>query len=304
MLFDATELAQNIPEKTTAPDLKNSHSEIEAFNSCERRHFYGYGLRIRPNKPGLQLVRGSIGHASLARYYSELQGGNSHKEATRAAFAELSTQLSGVEPLYPGGKLREDLSFTLDAYFKHFESESRDIEVLGVEREFIVRINDNFQLPFVVDLILRTPEGIEAWDHKFVWDFYNPNLVDLSPQLPLYYAGLKMLGYPQLTVRYNELRYRVTEKSKADLAQRFNRPAPRISPSRILTTMAEHIKVGERIYALRQRGIAEWEQDVIRAKNNMACRNCDFAKICIGELNGDSRDDFIGIDYVAKEPRK
>jgi len=300
-LFQVEKL--NPTEPIIAPDLKNSHSEIESYNMCRRRHWYGYGLRIRSAKPGLQLVRGSIGHASLARYYSELQGGSSHREATKLAFEELGTQLSGVEPLYPGGKLREDLSFTLDAYFKWVSEESTQIRVIAVEQAFTVRVNDNFSLPFVVDLILRTEGGIEAWDHKFVWDFYNPNLVDLSPQLPLYYAGLKLLDYPPVTVRYNELRYRVTEKAKADIGSRFNRVAPRISQARVLTTMEEHIKAGEEIYALRQLGLEEWEKKTIRAKNNAACRNCDFAKICIGELNGEDRKHYIGLDYVTRESK-
>lgn len=291
------------PPQQIAPDLKNSHSEVESFNRCERAHFYGYGLRIRAAKPGIQLVRGTLGHAALAQYYRGLQSGFSHSVAVGEAFRVLSTQLSEVEPLYPGGKLREELSFTLDAYFRNFESEAEEIEVLGVEQEFFVRVNDNYSLPFIIDLIVRTSTGIEAWDHKFVWDFFNPTLVDLSPQLPLYYAGLKLLGYPPITVRYNELRYRVTEKAKADIASRFNRVAPRISPTRVLTTMEEHIKVGQRIHKLRQLGIDEWEDSVVRAKNNSACGKCDFAKICIGEINGESRDNYIGLDYVPREPR-
>lgn len=298
-LMSSTEVAP----RQVAPDLKNSHSEIETYNRCERAHFYGYGLRLRSGKPGPQLVRGTLGHSALAEYYRGLQSGTSHQDSLRRAFANLSTQLSEVEPLYPGCKLREDLTFTLDAYFRNFEAEAGEIEVLGVEQEFTVRVNDNYSLPFIVDLVVRTASGVEAWDHKFVWDFFNPNLVDLSPQLPLYYAGLKLLGYPPLTVKYNELRYRATTQTKAVPGSRFNRVAPRISPARILTTMEEHIKAGERIAYLRGLGLEGWENTIIRAKNNTACRNCDFAKICIGELNGEPRSDYIGLDYIPREPR-
>jgi len=296
--MSSTELSKTI----VAPDLKNSHSEIETYNRCERAHWYGYGLRIIAAKPGVQLARSTLGHSALAEYYTKLKAGLSHKESVRNAFRHLAVLLSEVEPLYPGGKLREDLTFTLDAYFRHFESEATELEVLGVEQEFFVRVNDNYSLPFVIDLIVRTSQGIEAWDHKFVYDFFNPTLVDLSPQLPLYYAGLKLLGYPPLTVKYNELRYRVTKEAKADIASRFNRVAPTLSPSRVLITMEEHIKVGERIYYLRSLGIDEWEKKIVRAKNNTACRNCDFSKICIGELNGEPRSNYIGLDYVDREP--
>jgi hypothetical protein len=303
--FQIEKLMQSeIAPRQVAPDLKNSHSEIETYNRCERAHFYGYGLRIRAAKPGIQLVRGTLGHSALAEYYLGLKSGLSHKEAVRRAFSHLAVSLTEIESLYPGGKLREDLTFTLDAYFRHFESEAGEIEVLAVEQEFFVRVNDNYSLPFVIDLIVRTQSGIEAWDHKFVWDFFNPTLVDLSPQLPLYYAGLKLLGYPPLTVKYNELRYRVTKEARTDIGSRFNRVAPTLSPARVLTTVEEHIKVGERIYYLRQLGTDEWEKVVVRAKNNTACRNCDFSKICIGELNGESRTNYIGLDYVNREPSR
>lgn len=246
------------------------------------------------------MVRGTLGHEALAEYYRSLQRGDSHVSAVRAAFRKLATQLSEIEALYPGGKLREDLTFTLDAYFRYYEHEAQEIQVLEVEKRFDVAITDSFTLPFVVDLVVRTPEGIEARDHKFVYDFYNDTLVDISPQLPLYYAGLKMLGYPPLRVRYNELRYRVTEKSKSDIAQRFNRPAPNISPQRVLTTMEEHIAVGERIAELRKLGLTEWKKKVIRAKNYQACSKCDFSKICIGELNGEPESNYIGLDYVER----
>ena len=140
----------------------------------------------------------------------------------------------------------------------------------------------------------------EAWDHKFVWDFFNDNVADLSPQLPLYYAGLSMLGYPHATVRYNEIRYRATAQIKADPISRINRPAPRITPQRVLTTMEEHIQIGQRIFDLRQLGLDEWEKRVVRTANNQTCKNCDFAKMCIGELNGEDRNQFyVGVDILS-----
>jgi hypothetical protein len=302
-LFNAAELIPTASLKTDlAPDLKNSHSEIESFNACERLHWYRYGLKVEAVTPSVHLVRGSIGHAGLAAYYSGIAAGDSHNAAAKRGLDVTSEQLDRVESLYPGGKLREDIGRTLIAYFKWVEPEASSIQVLGVEQEFSVRINDSFTLPFIVDLILRTESGVEAWDHKFVSNFFNPNVLDLTPQLPLYYAGLRMSGYEHFTVRYNELRYRVTKANTADPEQRFNRPAPRITPSRILTTMEEHIRVGRRIYRYKQLGVGDWEKEVIRKKNR-DCAGCDFAQICTGELNGESRDLYLGVDYVPKKRR-
>lgn len=282
----------------TEVDFKNSHSETEAFRSCERRHFYGYGLRLRRSKISVALARGIVGHEVLAEYYTQCKDGASFRDARSAAYALLGQRLSEIEDDYPSDRLREDLVGCFKDYFKLAETEFDDIEVLGVEQSFTVRINDSFTLPFVVDLIIRYRGRLEAWDHKFVWDFFNPNIVDLSPQLPLYYAGLAMLDYPHATVRYNEIRYRSTEKIKADPLSRINRPAPRISPRRVQTTMEEQIRVGQRIYDLKQLPIEQWEKQVVRAANNQTCKNCDFAPMCIGELNGEDRNKFyVGVDY-------
>lgn len=285
-------------------DFKASHSETEAFRTCERRHFYGYGLRLRGKRTSIALARGSLGHEVLAEFYRASMEGDNFQTARRRAYATLGLQLSELEEEFPDGKLREDLAGCFKDYFKLAESEFEHIEVLGVEQSFTVRITGSYSLPFVVDLILHYRGRLEAWDHKFVWDFFNPNVADLSPQLPLYYAGLAMLDYPHATVRYNEIRYRTTRAIAENPESRINRPAPRISPERIRTTMEEQIQVGERIYGLKQLGLDEWEKRVVRTANNQACRNCDFARMCIGELNGENRNKFyIGVDYFERPTR-
>lgn len=282
-------------------EFKSSHSETESFRACERRHFYGYGLRLRHGRPSIALARGSLGHEVLAEFYARCQSGSSFQDAKAGAYGLLRSRLGEIEELYPNDRVREDLSFCFKDYFSLAEREFDRIEVLGVEESFNVQITESFSLPFVVDLILRYAGRLEAWDHKFVWDFFNPNVVDLSPQLPLYYAGLAMLDYPHATVRYNEIRYRSTNEIKENPDSRINRPAPRITPQRIRTTMEEHIQVGQRILELRRMGLKNWEKQVVRAGNNQTCKNCDFAKMCIGELNGEDRNQFyVGVDYFER----
>lgn len=282
-------------------DLKNSHSEVEAFKLCERRHFYGYGLRLRHNKTSIALARGTLGHEVLAVFYQSCLDGDSFKEAKAKAYQALAILLTESEGDYPDGKLREDLSLCFRDYFKVAEAEFDRIEVVAVEQRFDVRINEYFTLPFVVDLILYYDGRFEAWDHKFVWDFFNPRAANLAPQLPLYYSGLRMLDYPHATVRYNEIRYRYTDDIKADYRNRINRPAPRISAERVLTTMDEHIRVGKRIAKLHELSLNLWEEQTVRVGNTKICQSCDFARICEGELNGEPRDLYVGVDYVSKD---
>lgn len=294
----------NILEKYDA-----SHSQVEAFKTCPRRHFYGYGLGITSNTPGIQLVRGIIGHAVLAEYYQGLKDGLGHDESRRRGSRLLAVLITETPDFYNKDSLQLELATTLRDYFRWVEPEAEEIQVLEVEKVFEARINENFSLPFVVDLIVRVPgSGIEAWDHKFVWDFFNPKTLDLSPQLPLYYAGLRMLGsdkrYATATVRYNEIRYRNTREIEGDYTKRFNRPAPRISKQRVIQTMEEHIRVGETIYRLRQLPIEEWDKWAYRTGNNKTCTFCGFQAICVGDLNGEDRRNYIGVDYKKKVKRE
>lgn len=285
-------------------ELDVSNSQVSTFLRCKRAHYYSYGMKIQSKKPSVAMTRGNMGHVALAQYYNSLKLGSTHKVAVKDATVALRDEAEFYPTLDTDTLLRE-LGSVLSHYFRTYEREASEIEVLEVEKSFEVQITADFSLPFIVDLILRHPRyGVEAWDHKFVWDFWSNKVVDLDPQLPLYYAGLKMFGYHSFGVRYNELRYRDTIENKNHPETRFKRPAPTITPSNVITTMDEHIETGREIYRLKQLPLDVWEKSVVRTRNNQACRNCPFAAICTGDLNGEDRGLYLGYDYEPKVRRR
>ena len=48
-----------------------SQSEVDAFLSCRRKHYYGYREKLQPKRHGEGLTRGLLGHEVLAAYYAQ-----------------------------------------------------------------------------------------------------------------------------------------------------------------------------------------------------------------------------------------
>src|SRR6185503_12031261 len=107
-------------------------------------------------KPSVAMTRGIIGHVALAQYYNSLKLGSSHKDAVKDATVALRDEIEFYPSLDTDSLLRE-LGQVLSHYFRTYEHEADQIEVLEVEKSFEVQITEDFSLPFIVDLILRHP---------------------------------------------------------------------------------------------------------------------------------------------------
>ena len=66
-----------------------SHSEVEAYLSCERKHFYNYGMKIQKRVLPSALRRGTICHSALEAHFTVLKAGGSWEDAVNAALDNL-----------------------------------------------------------------------------------------------------------------------------------------------------------------------------------------------------------------------
>lgn len=277
---------------------KTSHSEVELFTKCERAHYYRYGMGITGSKVSEALARGIAGHAALADYYTNLKNGMEYADRVSSALDVVVDEIDTSET-FSADVLMSELVTLLMAYFARWRARDEALEVLDVEKEFLVPVGDNFFLKMYIDLIVRMPGvGLAVWDHKFMKDFYNPDIVDLNPQLPKYLGALTAAGYDIRRAYYNEIRYRTTKANEADSDQRFRLTSIDITRERIINTMAEQIKAARRIRALRNAGIEVWEQKVLRAANSFICSNCAFKEICALDLN--NKDTTLAVQYQYK----
>jgi PD-(D/E)XK nuclease superfamily len=276
-----------------------SHSEVEAYLMCQRRHYYSYGEMLQGKTQDERLIRGIIGHEILAEYYRSLQLGATHKEAATAGSLLLWPLISQFQ-LFDDVKFGTNLSVLLSHYFQVYENE--EIEVLAVEQAYDVPLTEDFTIPVVLDLIARLPgRGVQLLDHKFTYDFYNVDKLDLSPQLPKYVAALDGLGIHVDGMMYNELRTRETKDNKVNIADKFRRTPLVSTPNKVVTIMREQMIAARRIGELKTMGKEEWEQNVLR--NPMACNICPFDTLCSADLEG--RDsDLVRISFYEEKKRR
>jgi hypothetical protein len=228
------------------------------------------------------LVRGNVGHLALATYYLALQRGAPKREAMLAGLKVIRQEVELYEPFDPE-KMTADIRYILGEYWNNYDD--TDLEILYVEAEQTVRLTDDFEMPLKVDLIARVPGyGVIAFDHKFVRNFYDVDALDLSPQLPKYYACLDALNIHVDGIWYNECRTWFTKDNKADTSLMFRRTPVSMSPKKVVTIMSEQIRAAQRIGRLKALPLDEWEKRVLR--NPQACKMCSFTLLCAADLDG------------------
>jgi hypothetical protein len=292
------ELAEPINVNTRLID-KSSHSEVEAFLMCERRHYYSYGMKIQGKGSNDSLIRGTVGHAVLAQYYQGLKLGMSHKDAKSAAYPLIRQLIAENEP-FDEYQMNLDLMLILESYWRLFEHDNW--EILHVEVAYNVKLTVDFEMPVIIDLIARIPgHGVVALDHKFPYDFFNIDKIDLSPQLPKYYAALQALGIHVDEIWLNELRTRSTKDNKLDPSLRFRRTPIPLKPKKVVTIMREQIMAAKRIGQLKRMELPVWESKVLR--NPQACNMCSFTSLCSAELDGEDADLVLHNFYEDKHYR-
>lgn len=281
---------------------RTSHSEVESFLSCERRHYYAYGLQIQGKYTSEALERGIMVHHALAIFYQGLKDNLSVDAAQSKAIMALS-DLYSTSSAYDPTKLFTGCMSLFNWYIDFYRDEFQHIEVLEVETDYLIPITDDYSLPVKIDLIYRDlrVNEVVVTDHKIVADFYDLDKVELLPQLPKYLAGLRTKGIKVDRAEYNMLRHRNTLDNKADPGLRFRRLDVPLTKARILRTIEEQIRTANRIKSLRDRGIEEWSKTVLR--NTGSCGNCSFKLLCSAELNGKPINDLIEFEFKPRTRR-
>ena len=280
---------------------RSSHSEVETYLLCQRRHMYSYGMRLQSKTTSNPLFMGNVGHAGLAAFYSALKDGKTYDEAVELAEDEILNE-AGEYEVYDKRVALSNVWHLMQAYFEHYKAHDQDWEILEVEKKVLIPIGDDNVMVIVVDLIVRERGvGIVAIDHKFTYDFYNPESVDLNPQLVKYMAALRSAGYSVARVMYNEIRTRDTKENKDDISKRFKRTPFKPTAARITRTMKEHVVAAKRIVRMRELGPELWDEAALRVANKMVCQSCPFSAICTNDLNEYGHEALVANEYKIRE---
>jgi len=282
-----------------------SHSEADSFTTCERRHFYTYGMKLQPKEGELSdaLYTGILGHIGMAVYFKAIQSGDPDP---------LSKALNAVvaNRIIDGSENSEKLVLIL-RLLKEFHGyrydEVKNWQILEVEQEDTYAIVPG-ELETVIypDLVAVVPEkpGITVIDHKFQSYFTADVIIDLAPQLPKYIVGRReKYGSKVRNGMYNEFKTYMHKEPRGP-EEYFRFTPVELTPARIVNTFKEHIKVSERIHALKILPLDQWEDKIVRTANGLACKYCDFAQLCTTDLNDRPRELMIQTEYQPRKPRR
>ena len=269
-----------------------SHSEVETYLLCEQRHFFAFGDNTFGDQVGLEpkrlsdaLYRGIVGHDALSAFYQALKDGLSYDDAMKAGINRVMQWSIKENPNYT---MLTDLSGRLlPRYFEYAKTKYEEgWRPEYVEHEFRLKfmVGDiEYVYPFKPDVIMRDPAGnLWVWDHKFVYNFYTQEEINLLPQIPKYIGALRALGVHIKGGYYNQIRHREVK----DLSK-HNRLDPFVpTDARVVNAFRQQIKVMIEIAGLKEGLVSQWEESLTRTLNGMVCKTCSFKHLCATTLNG------------------
>jgi hypothetical protein len=290
-----------------------SHSEVDSYLLCRRKHYYGYGLSLERISTSQSLATGTAGHRILEAFYAHLmslsdtakgQLENFDLGLERAYTVYRQIMDEGYEDADNRAMLHDMLFHEEWGYFANEFMVRNGWRILAVEAEFnlIYDTDTESSYPFVVDMIVEDPEGrYVVIDHKFVYDFYTPAQTDLQPQIPKYIGALRALNYEIVYGAYNMVRTRKLKTPAPDSMNYFMILKP--NTDRVLNTFMEQLGVAAEIQALKELTIEEQSKRAYRTANKMVCQSCSFRDICSTELIGGNTELMMKTEYKIRERR-
>lgn len=276
-----------------------SHSEVDSYLLCRRKHYYGYTKSLQRVRESSALAMGSAGHKILEEFYAAILDGKTFDEALKVAHVAADELRPQVE--IPAN--RANIFDTLfDIYFPNEPLVKEGWTILAVEKQFNLEYDEaqKLQYPFVVDIIAKSPEGkVVVIDHKFVYDFYTYEASIMQPQIPKYIGALRALNYKVDYGAYNMIRTRkLKEPDAASMVQWLD-----VKPEaqRVKQVFTEQIAVAGEIQQIKE--LPEDVQDAraYRVANKMVCQSCSFLDICRTELSGGNSKLMIQTEYKIRE---
>ena len=260
-----------------------SNSEVDNFQTCQRKHLFSFILNKEPRHPGRSLSIGIIGHEILAVYYRAIKAGMAKDEAEREAIKDLTAMFveSDTDP--------EVLSMVHALVTRYITQDSipATCDIIAVEEDFYLPINEEFWYGMRLDLLVKARVGRQRGnyiivDHKFTYDFYTADDLQLNPQLPKYVSPVRFAGIPVKEGYINQLRTRfhaglIPKKGDTDL---FNRAPIKLTEERVKSSLNYQMILSKRIIDRQKLPLELQLEEAVPNLNKMVCRNCPFKQPC------------------------
>lgn len=264
-----------------------SQSEVDAFLSCKRKHYYAHGEKITPIQSSAALNRGTIGHDALDAYFTARKEGRPHEDCAQAGMDRLNSHFSTENV-----KALTELTPILTYWFEYAAQELTGYwEILEVEKEYRLEVpggqvnGETLIFPFKIDLLVKDKHSgkVFAVDNKFLQDFYSNDLISVLPQLAKYVGALRMLGIPVKDGVYNMLRTRPMKSGSLNDKARVIYTG--MNDAKIRGYLREQFSAMRQIKHLKDLDSDTWrDKYALRTANQFNCRACPFLDICTIDL--------------------
>ena len=240
-----------------------SHSEVDTLGQCEYKHYYAHELKLESISHSDNLQLGNTGHAFMQVFLTGIKEGLTDEQAKQKAthhIISMPRAARALEICYDWIRL---IWPTLDW------------KIVAVEIEYRVVITETLVYPMKADVLVETEGKLAVVDHKFIYDFYPKEVIEIMPQLPRYIAGMRNQGIKVDFAIYNMMRTRIV----VDEEKKFSLKPTYPSNTRVIQSFKEQIEGMQRI----ENGIPFR----VRTATKVNCANCQFAELCTMDLNGE-----------------
>lgn len=254
-----------------------SPSEIDSYNACPQKHFYAFGERLMAGDQVESITRGNLGHAGLAGYYSTFLGKSPKTQVKDFEEAKSNMHLallSYIQEHPDAAPLVTEVMGLLNGWAAINKDELNYQEIIAVENTFEVG-----EAAFTPDLIVRSRMGeVKIVDHKFVYNFYSDNTINLAPQLPRYVTLLARQGLLVHKAEYNMIRHRKDAKIT------YKRADVPLTPGKMAEYSDDMDATGREILELKALPVDEWKKRIRRRPSTFTCDHCAFTSLCLTDL--------------------
>lgn len=238
-----------------------SYSEADSFNQCEKKHEFAHEDKLTAITHSDGLTLGTTGHLFFEVFFKAILAGNTDEEAKMEATSKIAAEPMGAKALNLVLPWVDGIWPTLGW------------KIVSVEQEYRVTISPTLVYPMKADLLVQWNGELVLVDHKFLYDPYSREVIDILPQMPLYIGAMRSHG---LNVRYGLYNILRTRNTKIDV---YTMEPCKPSPARVKQAMLEQIETMKRI----ENGVPFR----VRTANKMNCGNCQFNALCGAELRGE-----------------
>ena len=263
-----------------------SNSEVNSYNTCQRKHFYSFRERLAPKFGySVAITRGVVGHDALAEYYTRKAAGDGKEICLVSALSVVDSHFDSYPDMWTEFN---QLKRVITRYVEYYADESW-IPV-EIERQHEVFLDNRIDLSYGMrlDLLADAKGSLVLVDHKFVYNFFTDKELAMASQLQKYLYTLNKNGIPVKTVVVNQIRYR--ELKNPDPSMLFKRIYVHSTEYERERVMDEHKKTAREIFEIKSRPVDEHFYATRMSLDKYTCGTCTFQPLCKDYLQGNSTD--------------